>query len=156
MQLSTFWGSFCLLSVLSVVKYAFCFQLLVPSISLVSALLSTDISCVLSVVPFSIILFLTSAHRICINLNLSEISTPENSEIEGLKQLQVQFQKVTDIRGASLRVPGPYYRHWPVKYSIAYEHAQQNDIIWEDVTLYTKVTHSPTGAGEAESTTSWR
>lgn len=55
---------------------------------------------------------------------------------------QVQLQKVTDIRWVSLREPGPYYRHWPVKYHIAREHAQQNDAIWEDVTLQPQVTPS--------------
>lgn len=55
---------------------------------------------------------------------------------------QVQLQKVTDIRWVSLREPGPYYRHWPVKYHIAHEHAQQNDAIWEDVTLQPQVTPS--------------
>lgn len=55
---------------------------------------------------------------------------------------QVQLQKVTDIRWVSLRKPGPYYRHWPVKYHIACEHAQQNDAIWEDVTSHPQVTPS--------------
>lgn len=43
--------------------------------------------------------------------------------------------------GLSVRA-GPYYRRWPVKYHIAFEHAQQNDAIWEDVTPHPWVTSS--------------
>ena len=53
---------------------------------------------------------------------------------------QVQLQKVIDIRWVSLREPSPYYTHWPVKYHIACEHAQQNDAIWEDVTPHPQMT----------------
>lgn len=56
------------------------------------------------------------------------------------RKYQVQLQKVRDIRWVSQRELGPYYRHWPVKYHIACEHAQQNDAIWEDVTSHPPVT----------------
>lgn len=99
----------------------------------------------------SILPFILFAQPICIYLNLSKMTffaevllktAVETNELGGWRKYQVHFSKVTDIRWASLIGPGTYYRRWPVKYSIAYEHAQQNDIISEGVTPYTKVTRA--------------
>lgn len=141
-------------------KSPFCLQFLFLSFLKfkLSSQIGWDICCTLSEV--SIFSNILSAQPICINLNLSKMiffaevllkTVLETSELKAWSKYQVHFQKVTDIRWARLRGPGPYYRHWPVKYSIDDEHAQQNGIIWEDVTPYTKVTHP--GRAEAESPT---
>lgn len=52
--------------------------------------------------------------------------------------------------GISVRKQGLYYKRWPVKYHTVCEHAQQNDAIWEDVTVHPPVTRSPLGQGHTK------
>lgn len=136
--------------------YSFCLYLFL-SLSSLPKLVETFAACYLK---------FTSSQIFCLpSQSVSTLTSPkwfffaevllktvvETIELKAWSKYQVHFQKVTDIRWARLRGPGPYYRHWPVKYSIAYEHAQQNGIISEDVTPYTKVTHP--GRAVAESPT---